>query len=136
MLEKKDLEAIDEMIQKRIGESEARTNARFEAVDKRFEAMDKRFEDMEARMDKRFEDFEARMDKRFEEMEQRINKNVLIMMETEFSRRFDLLAENQQMILEKLVSPARVEKVEEDVQVLKTAVRHLSGEVRELKAAK
>ena len=129
MLEPKDLEAIDEMIQKRIGESETRTNQRFEdmqaQMDRRFEAMDQRFEAME-----------ARMDQRFEEMWQQINQNVLIMMETEFSRRFDLLAENQQMILEKLVSPARVEKVEEDVQVLKTAVRHLDGEVRELKAAK
>lgn len=111
MLEPKDLEAIDEMIQKRIGESEMRTNQRFEAL-------------------------EARMDQRFEEMWQQISQNVLIMMETEFSRRFDLLAENQQMLLEKMVSPARVEKVEEDVQVLKTAVRHLNGEVRELKAAK
>lgn len=129
MLEPKDLEAIDEMIQKRIGESETRTNQRFENMQAQ---MDRRFE----AMDQRFEALEARMDQRFEEMWQQISQNVLIMMETEFSRRFDLLAENQQMLLEKMVSPARVEKVEEDVQVLKTAVRHLNGEVRELKAAK
>lgn len=92
MLEPKDLEAIDEMIQKRIGESETRTN------------------------------------QSVEEMWQQFIKKV--------HKRFDILEENQQMILEKLVSPARVEKVEEDVQVLKTAVRHLNGEVRELKAAK
>ena len=64
MLEKQDLEAIDELIRTRIEESEARTNKRFEAVDQRFEAMDKRFE----AVDKRFEDLETRMDKRFEEM--------------------------------------------------------------------
>lgn len=136
MLEPKDLEAIDEMIQKRIGESETRTNQRFEdmqaQMDRRFEAMDQRFE----AMDRHFEALEARMDQRFEEMWQQISQNVRIMMETEVSRSFNLLAENQQIIMEKLVSPARVEKVEEDVQVLKTAVRHLNGEVRELKAAK
>lgn len=129
MLEPKDLEAIDEMIQKRIGESETRTNQRFEDMQAQ---MDRRFE----AMDRHFEALEARMDQRFEEMWQQISQNVRIMMETEVSRRFDLLAENQQMLLEKMVSPARVEKVEEDVQVLKTAVRHLNGEVRELKAAK
>ncbi len=32
MLEQKDLQAIDEIIQKRIGESEARTNQRFEEM--------------------------------------------------------------------------------------------------------
>lgn len=129
MLEPKDLEAIDEMIQKRIGESETRTNQRFENMQAQ---MDRRFE----AMDQRFEALEARMDQRFEEMWQQISQNVRIMMETEVSRSFNLLAENQQIIMEKLVSPARVEKVEEDVQVLKTAVRHLNGEVRELKAAK
>ena len=123
MLEKQDLEAIDELIRTRIEESEARTN-------KRFEAVDQRFEEMQAQMDKRFEDMETRMDKRFEEMRGDIWKDVSVLMDAKFEKYFNLLAENQQVLQE------RVEKTEGDVQVLKVAVRHLNEDVGELKAAK
>ena len=93
MLEKQDLEAIDELNRTRIEESEARTNKRFEAVDQRFEAMDKRFE----AVDKRFEDLETRMDKRFEEMRGDIWKDVSVLMDAKFEKYFNLLAENQQV---------------------------------------
>ena len=138
MLEKQDLEAIDELIRTRIEESEARTNKRFEAVDQRFEAMDKRFE----AVDKRFEDLETRMDKRFEEMRGDIWKDVSVLMDAKFEKYFNLLAENQQGLQEKMDRllgerlPERVEKTEGDVQVLKVAVRHLNEDVGELKAAK
>ncbi len=135
MLEKQDLEAIDELIRTRIEESEARTN-------KRFEAVDQRFEEMQAQMDKRFEDMETRMDKRFEEMRGDIWKDVSVLMDAKFEKYFNLLAENQQVLQEKMDRllgerlPERVEKTEGDVQVLKVAVRHLNEDVGELKAAK
>ncbi len=135
MLEKQDLEAIDELIRTRIEESEARTN-------KRFEAVDQRLEEMQAQMDKRFEDMETRMDKRFEEMRGDIWKDVSVLMDAKFEKYFNLLAENQQVLQEKMDRllgerlPERVEKTEGDVQVLKVAVRHLNEDVGELKAAK
>ncbi len=173
MLEQKDLQAIDEIIQKRIGESEERTNQRFEemqaqmdrrfeAVDKRFEAVDKRFESIDNRfeaidnrldaMDKRFDAIDNRldtMDKRFDAMDNRLDEmkgdiwqSVSVMMDAKFDKLFHLLAENQQILQEKMDRilgeklPERVEKTEGDVQVLKVAVRHLNQDVEELRAAK
>ena len=166
MLEQKDLQAIDEIIQKRIGESEARTNQRFEemqaqmdrrfeAVDNRFEAIDNRFEAIDNRldaMDKRFDAIDNRldtMDKRFDAMDNRLDEmkgdiwqSVSVMMDAKFDKLFHLLAENQQILQEKMDRilgeklPERVEKTEGDVQVLKVAVRHLNQDVEELRAAK
>ncbi len=187
MLEQKDLQAIDEIIQKRIGESEARTNQRFEemqaqmdrrfeAVDNRFEAIDNRFEAIDNRfeaidnrldaMDKRFDAIDNRldtMDKRFDAMDNRLDamdmrfdamdnrldemkgdiwQSVSVMMDAKFDKLFHLLAENQQILQEKMDRilgeklPERVEKTEGDVQVLKVAVRHLNQDVEELRAAK
>ena len=166
MLEQKDLQAIDEIIQKRIGESEARTNQRFEemqaqmdrrfeAVDNRFEAIDNRFEAIDNRldtMDKRFDAMDNRldaMDMRFDAMDNRLDEmkgdiwqSVSVMMDAKFDKLFHLLAENQQILQEKMDRilgeklPERVEKTEGDVQVLKVAVRHLNQDVEELRAAK
>lgn len=159
MLEQKDLQAIDEIIQKRIGESEARTNQRFEemqaqmdrrfeAVDNRFEAIDKRLDTMDARfdaMDNRLDAMDMRfdaMDNRLDEMKGDIWQSVSVMMDAKFDKLFHLLAENQQILQEKMDRilgeklPERVEKTEGDVQVLKVAVRHLNQDVEELRAAK
>ena len=159
MLEQKDLQAIDEIIQKRIGESEERTNQRFEemqaqmdrrfeAVDNRFEAIDKRLDTMDARfdaMDNRLDAMDMRfdaMDNRWDEMKGDIWQSVSVMMDAKFDKLFHLLAENQQILQEKMDRilgeklPERVEKTEGDVQVLKVAVRHLNQDVEELRAAK
>ena len=152
MLEQKDLQAIDEIIQKRIGESEARTNQRFEemqaqmdrrfeAVDNRFEAIDNRFEAIDNRLDAMDKRFDA-IDNRLDEMKGDIWQSVSVMMDAKFDKLFHLLAENQQILQEKMDRilgeklPERVEKTEGDVQVLKVAVRHLNQDVEELRAAK
>ena len=145
MLEQKDLQAIDEMIQKRIGESEERTNQRFEEMqaqmDRRFEAVDKRFEAVDNRLDAMDKRFDA-MDNRLDEMKGDIWQSVSVLMDAKFDKLFHLLAENQQILQEKMDRilgeklPERVEKTEGDVQVLKVAVRHLNQDVEELRAAK
>lgn len=145
MLEQKDLQAIDEIIQKRIGESEERTNQRFEEMqaqmDRRFEAVDNRFEAIDKRLDTMDARFDA-MDNRLDEMKGDIWQSVSVMMDAKFDKLFHLLAENQQILQEKMDRilgeklPERVEKTEGDVQVLKVAVRHLNQDVEELRAAK
>ncbi len=62
-------------------------------------------------------------------------RNMKFLLDTEVQTKFNLLAEGQQMILEKLVSPARVDALEADVTVLKTAVRQLNEDVEHLKRA-
>ena len=88
MLDEKDLQAIDNLIQKRIGEAE-----------------------------------------------QRIAKNTVALMDMEFSKRFDLLAEGIQDIQEKLVPRSRVDDLEEEVKFLKVLYRQMNEELQKLKKA-
>lgn len=88
MLDERDLQAIDNLIQKRIGEAE-----------------------------------------------QRIAKNTVALMDAEFSKRFDLLAEGIQDIQEKLVPRSRVDELEDEVKFLKMIVRQMNEDIQDLKKA-
>lgn len=56
-------------------------------------------------------------------------------LELDVEKRFDAVNEGIDMILEKMVPEDRVEKLEDDVIVLKAAVKSLSRDVAELKKA-
>lgn len=124
-LEEKDIQILKEMFR----ESEARmeammdrkidalrteTNQKFESIDKRFEAMDKKIEDTAAQ----------------------VQRNTAILMDAEFSRRFDLIEEQLQLLMEKMTAPARVDKLEDDMTVVKASIRNLSGRVQTLEEAR
>ena len=124
-LEEKDIQLLKEMFR----ESEARmeammdrkiealrteTNEKFEAIDKKFDAMDKKIEDTAAQ----------------------VQRNTAILMDAEFSRRFDLIEEQLQLLMEKMTAPARVDKLEDDMTVVKASIRNLSGRVQVLEDAR
>ena len=124
-MEEKDIQILKEMFR----ESEARmeammdrkidalrteTNQKFESIDKRFEAMDKKIEDTAAQ----------------------VQRNTAILMDAEFSRRFDLIEEQLQLLMEKMTAPARVDKLEDDMTVVKASIRNLSGRVQTLEEAR
>lgn len=116
MLDKQDVQTIDALIE--------------EKLDKRFEEFEKR---MDEKMDKRFEEFEKRMDKKLEEMEERITRRTVAMMEAVFQKQFNLLAEQIQILNEKLIPEPRIEVLEENDDILFPAVRRLSRDVEALK---
>lgn len=93
---------------------QAENNQKFEAIDKRFEAMDKKIEDTAAQ----------------------VQRNTAILMDAEFSRRFDLIEEQLQLLMEKMTAPARVDKLEDDMTVVKASIRNLSGRVQTLEEAR
>lgn len=124
-LEEKDIQILKEMFR----ESEARmeammdrkidalrteNNQKFESIDKRFKAMDKKIEDTAAQ----------------------VQRNTAILMDAEFSRRFDLIEEQLQLLMEKMTAPARVDKLEDDMTVVKASIRNLSGRVQTLEEAR
>lgn len=86
---------------------QAENNQKFESIDKRFEAMDKKIEDTAAQ----------------------VQRNTALLMDAEFSRRFDLIEEQLQLLMEKMTAPARVDKLEDDMTVVKASIRNLSGRV-------
>ena len=93
---------------------QAENNQKFESIDKRFEAMDKKIEDTAAQ----------------------VQRNTAILMDAEFSRRFDLIEEQLQILMEKMTAPARVDKLEDDMTVVKASLRNLSGRVQTLEEAR
>lgn len=93
---------------------QAENNQKFESIDKRFEAMDKNIEDTAAQ----------------------VQRNTAILMDAEFSRRFDLIEEQLQLLMEKMTAPARVDKLEDDMTVVKASIRNLSGRVQTLEEAR
>ena len=93
---------------------QAENNQKFEAIDQKFDAIDKRFE---------------AMDKKIEDTAAQVQRNTAILMDAEFSRRFDLIEEQLQLLMEKMTAPARVDKLEDDMTVVKASIRNLSGRV-------
>ena len=93
---------------------QAENNQKFESIDKRFEAMDKKIEDTAAQ----------------------VQRNTALLMDAEFSRRFDLIEEQLQLLMEKMPAPARVDKLEDDMTVVKASIRNLSGRVQTLEEAR
>ena len=93
---------------------QAENNQKFESIDKRFEAMDKKIEDTAAQ----------------------VQRNTAILMDAEVSRRFDLIEEQLQLLMEKMTAPARVDKLEDDMTVVKASIRNLSGRVQTLEEAR
>lgn len=136
-MEEKDIQILKEMFR----ESEARMENKMEArMVEMFQESEAR---MEAMMDRKIdalrtetnEKFEA-MDKKIEDTAAQVQRNTAILMDAEFSRRFDLIEEQLQLLMEKMTAPARVDKLEDDMTVVKASIRNLSGRVQTLEEAR
>lgn len=113
MMDRK-IDALQTETNDKLDAMQAENNQKFESIDKRFEAMDKKIEDTAAQ----------------------VQRNTAILMDAEFSRRFDLIEEQLQLLMEKMTAPARVDKLEDDMTVVKASIRNLSGRVQTLEEAR
>lgn len=121
MLDEKDLQVLRMLLK----EQEERINDR----------MDRMFQAQDEKIDKLFQAQDTKIDELFQEQRRSIMHDVKVLMDAEFKPRFDLLAEDVQIIREKMLSEERMEEAEADIQVLKTSVRMINEEIRELKRA-
>ena len=115
------LEAMQAETNDKLEAMQAENNEKFESIDQKFDAIDKRFE---------------AMDKKIEDTAAQVQRNTAILMDAEFSRRFDLIEEQLQLLMEKMTAPARVDKLEDDMTVVKASIRNLSGRVQTLEEAR
>lgn len=99
MLEEKDLQAIAQLMDSRIGESE------------------------------------KRMDQRLAQQKQEIMHDVKVLLDTEVTTRFNLLAEGQKAIMDTITPKSEIEELRNEVSVLKLAIRTMNQEIAELKKA-
>ena len=126
---------MEAMMDRKIDALRIENNEKFESIDQKFDAIDKRFEAIDQKFDAIDKRFEA-MDKKIEETAAQVQRNTAILMDAEFSRRFDLIEEQLQILMEKMTAPARVDKLEDDMTVVKASIRNLSGRVQTLEEAR
>ena len=120
MMDRK-IDALRTETNDKLNAMQAENNQKFESIDQKFDAIDKRFE---------------AMDKKIEDTAAQVQRNTAILMDAEFSRRFDLIEEQLQLLMEKMTAPARVDKLEDDMTVVKASIRNLSGRVQTLEEAR
>lgn len=126
---------MEAMMDRKIDALRTENNEKFESIDQKFDAIDKRFESIDQKFDAIDKRFEA-MDKKIEDTAAQVQRNTAILMDAEFSRRFDLIEEQLQLLMEKMTAPARVDKLEDDMTVVKASIRNLSGRVQTLEEAR
>ena len=124
MLDKNDLQMIQEII----AASEQRV---FERIEESEQRMAGKIEESEQRMTGKIEESEQRMTGKIEESEDRMK----VMVESYFDPKFNLLYENQKIMLEQLAPRSRVDDLEDEVKFLKSVVRQMNDEIQKLKKA-
>lgn len=135
-MEEKDIQILKEMFHESEARMEAMMDRKIDAL--RTETNDK-LEAMQAENNQKFESIDKRfeaMDKKIEDTAAQVQRNTAILMDAEFSRRFDLIEEQLQLLMEKMTAPARVDKLEDDMTVVKASIRNLSGRVQTLEEAR
>ena len=85
----------------------------------------------EQRLCGKIEESEQRMTGKIEESENRMK----VMMESYFDPKFNLLYENQQIMMEQLAPRSRVDDLEDEVKFLKSVVRQMNDDIQKLKKA-
>ena len=124
VLERNDLQQLQELMMA----SEQRLFGRIEASEQR---MSEKIEASEQRMSEKIEASEQRMSEKINEAENRMK----VMMESYFDPKFNLLFENQQIMMEQLAPRSRVDELEDEVKFLKSIVRQMNDEIQQLKKA-
>lgn len=133
MLEKKDLQAIAQLIDTSLDTRLAPVNDRLDRMDGRLDQMDDRLDRMDDRLDQ--------MDKRIDQMQDDISDlrttvtRVAVTQENVVISQLKLLAEGHETLLNTLARKDRVEALEDDVALLKTALKAMSLRVAELEKA-
>lgn len=78
---------------------------------------------------------ESRIDQKLEKQKQDIMHDVKVLLDTEVTTRFNLLAEGQQAIMDAITPKSEIEELRNEVSVLKLAIRTMNQEIAELKKA-
>ncbi|WP_306542063.1 hypothetical protein [Acidaminococcus intestini] len=109
---------------------------------------------METRIDQKMGAMETRIDQKLEKQKQDImsetkgllarqkqdildesTRRMKLLLDTEVTTRFNLLAEGQQAIMDAITPKNEIEQIRSEMDVLKLAVRTLSQDLAELKKA-
>ena len=126
MLDERDLQAIAQLIDSRLQESEQRTS---QLIDSKLQESEQRTAQL---IDSKLKESEQRTMGAIKESEQRTMQGAAALMESYFEPKFQLLAEGIQSLQETQIPRERFENLEEEVAFLHTIVRQHSREIEKL----
>ena len=129
MLDERDLQAIAQLIESKLQESEQRT---VQLIDSKLQESEQRTAQL---IDSKLKESEQRTMGAIKESEQRTMQGAATLMESYFEPKFQLLAEGIQSLQETQIPRERFENLEEEVAFLHTIVRQHSREIEKLKHA-
>ena len=86
-------------------------------------------------MDQKLAEQDKRLDQKLAEQRKDIMQSAAALLDAEFTPKFNLLAENQQIIMEKLEPLEDLPVLEARVSALETMVKKLNRQVNQLKKA-
>ena len=136
MLDERDLQAIAQLIDSKLQESEQRTS---QLIDSKLKESEQRtmgaIKESEQRTMGAIKESEQRTMGATKESEQRTMQGAAALMESYFEPKFQLLAEGIQSLQETQIPRERFENLEEEVAFLHTIVRQHSREIEKLKHA-
>ena len=136
MLDERDLQAIAQLIDSKLQESEQRTS---QLIDSKLKESEQRtmgaIKESEQRTMGAIKESEQRTMGAIKESEQRTMQGAAALMESYFEPKFQLLAEGIQRLQETQIPRERFENLEEEVAFLHTIVRQHSREIEKLKHA-
>ena len=136
MLDERDLQAIAQLIDSRLQESEQRTS---QLIDSKLKESEQRtmgaIKESEQRTMRAIRESEQRTMGAIKESEQRTMQGAAALMESYFEPKFQLLAEGIQSLQETQIPRERFDNLEEEVAFLHTIVRQHSREIEKLKHA-
>ena len=136
MLDERDLQAIAQLIDSKLQESEQRTA---QLIDSKLKESEQRtmgaIKESEQRTTGAIKESKQRTMGAIKESEQRTMQGAATLMESYFEPKFQLLAEGIQSLQETQIPRERFENLEEEVAFLHTIVRQHSREIEKLKHA-
>lgn len=140
MLDERDLQAIAQLIDSKLQESEQRTvhliDSKLQESEQRTsQLIDSKLKESEQRTMGAIKESEQRTMGAIKESEQRTMQGAAALMESYFELKFQLLAEGIQSLQETQIPRERFENLEEEVAFLHTIVRQHSREIEKLKHA-
>ena len=151
MLDERDLQAIAQLIDSRLQESEQRTSQLIDSklqeseqrtaqlIDSKLKESEQRtmgaIKESEQRTMRAIKESEQRTMGAIKESEQRTMQGAAALMESYFEPKFQLLAEGIQSLQETQIPRERFDNLEEEVAFLHTIVRQHSREIEKLKHA-
>lgn len=124
MLDEKDLLAIGQLLDQKLEEK---------LEQKLEEKLDQK---LEQKLDQKLEEkLDQKLAQQKEEILTEATHRMKVLLDAEVKPMFNLLAEDISIIREMMVPESRIKAAEDDIDILKAAVRQINREIRELKKA-